>query len=146
MLWHHISVYSLTDCCSSRPPAAARWRLDADDLLSLSSRPWQQLCPPVLSLKSPQTRTISPGPLSKLNRFLLIISLHLGESKMAILLMNGRGLASFHGCTAHAQLAACRPLLHHNRLRHSQRNFLHTCFISLSGQNNDVLYCGRECV
>lgn len=55
-----------------------------------------------------------------------------------------RGLASFLRFTAHAQLAACPPLLHHSLLSQSQHNFLHTCFVSLSGQNGD--YCGRKCL
>lgn len=134
------------DCCQ-HPPAAARWCLDADDLLSLDSWPRQRLCPPVLSPKSPQTHTIPAGPLSKLNRFSLIPNLSsLGWIQNGHPLIYGRGLASFHRCTAHAQLAACLPLLHHSHLQHSQYNFLYTCFISLSRQSNDVHYCGRKCL
>lgn len=129
-------VYSLMDHCQ-HPPAAARWCLDADDLLSLNSWPRQQLCPPVLSPKSPQTLPIAAGPLSKLNRFLLIPNFSsLGWIQNGHALTYGRGLASIHRCTAHAQLPACLLLLHHSLLLHSQYNFLYTCFSSLAGRKN----------
>lgn len=121
-------------------PAAARWWLEADDLLSLSSWPRQQLCPLVLSLKSP---TLIPSlPVHWANWMDYCpspISLHLSESKMAILFIYGRGLASTNGCTAHAQLALCLSLLHHSLLPHSQYNFLHTCFMSLC--LNRIIMC-----
>lgn len=44
-------------------------------------------------------------------------------------------LSSFHRCTAHAQLAARLPLLHHSPLQCSQHHFLYLCCSSLSVQS-----------
>lgn len=117
--------------------AADRWCLDAVDL-SLNSWPRQWLCPSVISLKSLKLTPSLPVHWANWIDFSSNFS-SVEWIQNGFPLIHGCGLAFFHRCTAHAQLATYLPLLHHRASTTSST----LASISLSGQIN--FYCGRKC-